>query len=262
MEFGRGNQQRLRNEPERPAAGGLSAHTRPVCAAIDLGTNNCRLLIAEPTGDGFRIIDAFSRIVRLGEGLQNTQRLTDAAIDRTLSALRVCSAKIRRRGVTRVRAVATEACRRATNCDEFVAAAARDTGVELEVISSAEAGRLALAGCAPLLDHSTPHALVFDIGGGSTELMWMTMDERGPRLLDQASVRCGVIDLAERYGGDRVSPAAYRAMVDEVAAELAPFERRNSIGDLVRAGAVRAMTGAWWTGPTCTWRTPAPLLII
>jgi exopolyphosphatase / guanosine-5'-triphosphate,3'-diphosphate pyrophosphatase len=242
VELWRGGPRRLRNERDRlPAAGECPSCPRPVCAAIDLGTNNCRLLIAEPIGDGFRVIDAFSRIVRLGEGVQTTQRLSDAAIARTLAALRVCSAKIRRRGVTRVRAVATEACRRAINCDEFVAAAAEDTGIELEIISSMEEGRLALAGCAPLLERTAPYAVVFDIGGGSTELMWMTMGDDGPRLLDQASVRCGVIDLAERYGGDRIDPEHYRVMVAEVATALSEFERRNGISELARAGSVQML---------------------
>lgn len=221
--------------------GGRCVDARPICAAIDLGTNNCRLLIAEPLTEGFRVIDAFSRIVRLGEGLQNTQRLSDAAISRTLTALRICSAKIRRRGATRVRAVATEACRRAVNCDEFVTAALRDTGIELEIITSMEEGRLALAGCAPLLDSAAPYAVVFDIGGGSTELMWMAMGDGGPILLDQASVRCGVIDLAERYGGDRVSAELYRAMVDEVARELSVFEQRNGIAQRVATGDVQML---------------------
>lgn len=224
-----------------PGEAAPAATTQPICAAIDLGTNNCRLLIAEPLAEGFRVIDAFSRIVRLGEGLQNTQRLSDAAIYRTLTALRICGAKIRRRGATRVRAVATEACRRAVNCDDFVAAALHDTGIKLEIISSMEEGRLALAGCSPLLDPATPYAIVFDIGGGSTELMWMAMGEDGPTLMDQASVRCGVIDLAERYGGDRVSPALYRVMVDEVARELTVFERRNGIAERVKAGEVQML---------------------
>lgn len=234
-----------RNFPRRQRSATKAApsgvETQPICAAIDLGTNNCRLLIAEPLTEGFRVIDAFSRIVRLGEGLQNTQRLSDAAISRTLTALRICSAKIRRRGATRVRAVATEACRRAVNCDDFVAAARYDTGIELEIISSMEEGRLALAGCSPLLDPAIPYAVVFDIGGGSTELMWMAMDDGGPALLDQASVRCGVIDLAERYGGDRVSPEVYRVMVDEVARELAVFEQRNGIARRVAAGDVQML---------------------
>lgn len=244
------NSPRRRNWDERPplAAAG-SSRLRPVCAAIDLGTNNCRLLIAEPAPGGFRVVDAFSRIVRLGEGLQSTSRLSDAAIQRTLTALSVCGAKIRRRGVDKVRAVATEACRRAVNCDEFVAMAAAETGVALEIISSAEEGRLALAGCAPLLDPTAPYAVVFDIGGGSTELMWLEMRRDGPALLDQASVRCGVIDLTERYGGDLMAAAVYRAMVAEVAASLTDFERRNGIADRVALGQVQ-MLGASGTVTT------------
>ena len=107
-----------------------------VYAALDLGTNNCRLLIARPAGEGFRVIDAFSRIVRLGEGLSQNGRLSEAAMTRTIDALRVCARKIRRRRVTTGRAVATEACRRAGNCDSFVERVRQETGLELEIISN------------------------------------------------------------------------------------------------------------------------------
>lgn len=214
------------------------APERPVFAALDLGTNNCRLLIARPTLSGFRVIDAFSRIVRLGEGVCSTERLSDHAIERAMAALRVCGAKIERRGVTSARAVATEACRRASNCDAFVEAVERETGIAIEIISSQEEGRLAIAGCVSLLDPNIPHALVFDIGGGSTELMWLAVrpGER-PRLVDQISIRCGVIGLTERYGGDRIPPARYRAMVDEVVGQIEPFTERNDIrGHLAAEG--------------------------
>ena len=175
-----------------------SALARPVFAALDLGTNNCRLLIAKSAPGGFRVIDAFSRIVRLGEGLTRNDYLTEPAMERTIAALRVCGSKIERRGVTSVRAVGTEACRRAANGSAFVEAVERETGIALEIISSQEEGRLALAGCAALLEPTHPYAIVFDIGGGSTELMWLAVEKgRVPRLLDQTSIRCGVIGLTE-----------------------------------------------------------------
>ncbi|CAK0739801.1 exopolyphosphatase / guanosine-5'-triphosphate,3'-diphosphate pyrophosphatase [Azospirillaceae bacterium] len=215
---------------------------RPVFAALDLGTNNCRLLIARGYAGGFRVIDAFSRIVRLGEGLSRSDRLTDHAMERTLAALRICGTKIRRRGVTVLRAVATEACRRAANCDEFIALANRETGITIEIISSAEEGRLALAGCAALLDPTLPRAVVFDIGGGSTEIMWLELTGgRRLRLLDQISVRHGVVSLAEQYGGDRISSETYREMVATVSADLAAFEQRNRICEAIDAGGVQML---------------------
>ncbi|WP_298370571.1 Ppx/GppA phosphatase family protein [Azospirillum sp.] len=216
---------------------------RPVFAALDLGTNNCRLLIAKSApGGGFRVIDAFSRIVRLGEGLSRNDRLSDLAMERTIAALRVCGSKIERRGVTSARAVGTEACRRAVNCPEFVAAVERETGIALEIISSQEEGRLALAGCASLLESSPPYALVFDIGGGSTELMWLALEDgRPPRILDQISIRCGVIGLTEEFGGPDVTPAMYNRMIDAVADAIAPFEARNRIQDRVAAGQVQML---------------------
>lgn len=216
---------------------------RPVFAALDLGTNNCRLLIAKSApGGGFRVIDAFSRIVRLGEGLSRNDRLSDLAMERTIAALRVCGSKIERRGVTSARAVGTEACRRAVNCPEFVAAVERETGIALEIISSQEEGRLALAGCASLLERGHPYALVFDIGGGSTELMWLALENgRPPRILDQISIRCGVIGLTEEFGGPNVTPAMYNRMIDAVADAIAPFEARNRIQDRVAAGQVQML---------------------
>ncbi len=216
---------------------------RPVFAALDLGTNNCRLLIAKSApGGGFRVIDAFSRIVRLGEGLSRNDRLSDLAMERTIAALRVCGSKIEQRGVTSARAVGTEACRRAVNCPEFVAAVERETGIALEIISSQEEGRLALAGCASLLERGHPFALVFDIGGGSTELMWLALEDgRPPRILDQISIRCGVIGLTEEFGGPDVTPAMYNRMIDAVADAIAPFEARNRIQDRVAAGQVQML---------------------
>jgi exopolyphosphatase/guanosine-5'-triphosphate,3'-diphosphate pyrophosphatase len=222
----------------------------PVFAALDLGTNNCRLLVARAAGGGFRVIDAFSRIVRLGEGLSRSNHFSAEAIDRTLAALRVCSHKIKRRAATAVRAVATEACRRADDCGEFLALARRETGIVIEIISSREEARLALTGCAPLLDRGIPHALVFDIGGGSTELMWIAVDGgRRPRLIDQTSIPLGVVSLTELYGGDRIAPSVYATMVADLVGPLAAFEARNGIAVLVRRGAVQ-MLGTSGTATT------------
>ncbi|MCH9013988.1 MAG: Ppx/GppA family phosphatase [Proteobacteria bacterium] len=218
-----------------------AANPRHVYAALDLGTNNCRLLVARPLAQGFRVIDAFSRIVRLGEGLSASGRLSEAAMARTLDALRVCAAKMRRRGVTRARAVATEACRRAGNCDAFLARVRRETGIELEIISNDEEANLAIYGCAPLLDRRTSHALVFDIGGGSTELGCMEVpsapDRHGrivePRPCGWYSIPIGVVTLTERHGGSRVTPRVYDTMVEEVATAIAPFEAKHGLSALV-----------------------------
>ena len=147
-------------------------------AALDLGTNNCRLLIARPARGGFRVIDAFSRIVRLGEGLATTGALSEAAMARTIEALKVCAGKIGQRRVTAGRYVATEACRRADNCSAFLDRVRDSIGIELEIISTAEEARLVVAGCAPLLHPRIPYALVFDIGGGSTEIVWLRRQDR------------------------------------------------------------------------------------
>lgn len=172
-----------RSAPSRPQRGRWS--DAQAFAALDLGTNNCRLLIARPQGDGFAVIDAFSRIVRLGEGLAATGRLSDAAIERTIAALRVCADKLKRRNVTLARSVATEACRRASNGQDFIARALAETGIHLDIISAEEEARLAVLGCHALIEPGDDPALIFDIGGGSTELVLIdTTRGSMPRVLD------------------------------------------------------------------------------
>jgi exopolyphosphatase/guanosine-5'-triphosphate,3'-diphosphate pyrophosphatase len=213
-----------------------------VLAALDLGTNNCRLLVARQSAKGFHVIDAFSRIVRLGEGVESSGRLSEAAIARTIEALKVCADKMRRRGVTHSRLVATEACRRAANGAEFLARVGLETGVDLEIIPPAEEARLALVGCAPLFEPPWGNALLFDIGGGSTELSWLHPGRDGaPRMMDLLSLPLGVVTLAERYGGRQVGPATYEEMVREVAAGLAPFEEKHGIAAALRQGAVQML---------------------
>ena len=198
-------------------------------AALDLGTNNCRLLIARPQGEGFAVVDAFSRIVRLGEGLASSGRLSDEAIDRTIAALKVCSDKLRRRNVTLARSVATEACRRAANGQDFIARAYDETGIHLDIISAEEEARLAVLGCHALLEPGTGPALVFDIGGGSTELV--LIDTRGtvPTVKDWHSAPWGVVSLTESAGGGDTAAeraASYARMRALVRESFAPFAQR------------------------------------
>jgi len=210
--------------------------------AIDLGTNNCRLLVARASSRGFRVIDAFSRIVRLGEGVIGSGVLTEAAMDRTIEALKVCAAKMARRGVTRGRAIATAACRNAANCDEFVSRVYAETGVKLDIISTAEEARLAVAGCHSLFDRKTDHALVFDIGGGSTELIWVKHRPRGnPDILAWTSLPCGVVSLAEEFGGTDISPDTYQAMVARVTELLQPFEEQHGFSRTLAASKVQML---------------------
>ena len=217
---------------------------RAIYAALDLGTNNCRLLVARRAGHGFRIIDAFSRIVRLGEGIAQSGRLSQAAMDRTVAALAVCADKMARRKVTQTRAVATEACRRAENCEEFLRRVQAETGIPIEIIASDEEARLVVVGCAPLLDRRTPFALVLDIGGGSTELAWLRVprDPRAaPQVLDFVSLPYGVVTLSDGYDGRAVTDEVYATMVSEVRAALAPFERSNGIARRIESGAVQML---------------------
>jgi exopolyphosphatase / guanosine-5'-triphosphate,3'-diphosphate pyrophosphatase len=207
-------------------------------AALDLGTNNCRLLVARPVGGGFRVIDAFSRIVRLGEGVAASGALSEEAIRRTLAALKVCADKIALRRIAEGRYVATEACRRAANCEQFLARVRTATGLDIEIISTAEEARLVVAGCAPLLNPRTPYAIVFDIGGGSTEIVLVRLEtardrRRVPHIVGSMSLPLGVVTLTDRFGGE-VSPATYRTMVEEAADALDRFERAYRIRRHIR----------------------------
>lgn len=205
---------------------GVGARRLPAYAALDLGTNNCRLLIARPTAEGFRVIDAFSRIVRLGEGLSQTGRLSQAAIDRTLEALRICRDKMAARGVTRARTIATEACRSAANGAEFVNEVRERLGIELEIVDRETEAHLAAAGVGDLADQSAHGAVMFDIGGGSSEIIWLgdpRLVRGGRRVQAWESLRLGVVSLAETFGGVDVTDDVFDAMQAHVSEALAPF---------------------------------------
>jgi exopolyphosphatase/guanosine-5'-triphosphate,3'-diphosphate pyrophosphatase len=218
-----------------------------VYAALDLGTNNCRLLIASPTGDGFRVVDSFSRIIRLGEGISATGSISEAAIDRAIAALSICSDKIRYRKAKRLRLIATEACRAADNADSFRARVASETGIRLEVIDRETEATLAVIGCSPLLDPRGRGAILFDIGGGSTELVRIERDPEAnapPRIKAWMSIPLGVVTLAEHFGGRDVSADSYARMVAEVAQYVAPFaaEHARDISDMHMLGTSGTVT--------------------
>ncbi len=222
-----------RSAIERPQRGRWSdAHHY---AALDLGTNNCRLLIARPNGGGFAVVDAFSRIVRLGEGLAATGRLNDDAIDRTIAALRICADKLKRRHVTLSRSVATEACRQAENGAAFIARAYEETGIHLDIISPEEEARLAVLGCHALIEPGDDPALVFDIGGGSSEVVLVDTHASLPRILNWHSVPWGVVSLTEHMGGGEdieQRAAAYARMKALVRDSLTGFAARLPVGVL------------------------------
>ncbi len=217
---------------------------RGIFSAIDLGTNNCRLLIARPTRSGFRVIDAFSRIVRLGEGVAETGLLSEEAMDRTVEALKICAKKVARRRVTCMRHVATEACRVAGNTRAFVERVREEVGINLEVISAAEEARLAVIGCQSLISRSCRHALVFDIGGGSTELIWLKINQgRAVEINGWMSVPWGVVNLTERYGqGSLEFPAGtYEAMKAEVRRHIEPFEAQYQLSEALKMHKVQLL---------------------
>src|SRR5579883_700012 len=220
--------------------GNGAGHAGSIYAALDLGTSNCRLLVARPAGDGFQVIDAFSRIIRLGEGISASGRLNDAAIERAVEALGICRDKMRNRGVTRARLIATEACRAAANGEEFRARVAREVGLELEVIDRETEAELAASGCTPLIDPQAEGVILFDIGGGSSELVRLARSvpvERGPplpRIEAWASLPVGVVSLAERHGGHRVTREVYEAMVAEVGVFVERFVAESGASGVER----------------------------
>jgi len=199
-------------------------------AALDLGTNNCRLLIAQPTRPGqFRVVDAFSRIVRLGEGLAATGRLSQDAMDRAVDALRVCASKLSGRDIRRMRLIATEACRAAENGELFLERVTVETGLKLEIINRETEARLAVSGCSSLVGREARSVVLFDIGGGSSEIAVIRIhDNRSSRLANHithwTSLPVGVVTLSERHGGRDVTPDIFEAMTREVEGMLAKFE--------------------------------------
>ena len=225
-----GDQPRPHRPGEREHHGFEHPWPDELYAALDLGTNNCRLLIAQPTRPGqFRVVDAFSRIVRLGEGLAASGRLSDEAMDRAVDALRVCAGKLKNREIRRMRLIATEACRQASNGEAFLERVVAETGLDLEIIDRETEARLAVSGCSSLVGRETRSVVLFDIGGGSSEIAVIRIGEnRFSRLANHithwTSLPVGVVTLSERHGGRDVTPDVFEGMVSEVAGMLSGFD--------------------------------------
>jgi exopolyphosphatase/guanosine-5'-triphosphate,3'-diphosphate pyrophosphatase len=228
---------------ERRGQGGANT----LYAALDLGTNNCRLLVAARAPGGFRVVDAYSRIVRLGEGLSQTGRLQPAAMDRALCALSVCADRLRRRGAPKLRAIATQACRSAENGGEFIERVLRETGIDLQIITPHEEAKLSVAGCLALLDPADDAALVLDVGGGSTELSWVDLtgvkpsDHGGlaamPPIKAWLSIPVGVVTLAELHPETRPGQDAwFRGMVEAIKARIAAFPKAEGLREAFASG--------------------------
>ena len=216
---------------------GLRRERGPFYAALDLGTNNCRLLVAEPGPDGFRVVDSFSRIVRLGEGMAQSGSLKPAAMDRAIAALRICRQKLNERPILRARLIATEACRRAENGAVFLDRVQAEVGLELEIIDRRTEAGLAVEGCASLIDAQSQGALLFDIGGGSSEIVWLDRRKarrRGGHMRAWVSLPLGVVTLAERYGGVHVDERVFEAMVADVRGEFHRFRAGTALKQAVR----------------------------
>jgi exopolyphosphatase/guanosine-5'-triphosphate,3'-diphosphate pyrophosphatase len=222
----------MREQPALPGPPERRVHQpyrqRQTYGALDLGTNNCRLLIARPNDGGFTVIDAFSRIVRLGDGLSQSGKLSDEAMDRAVEALGVCSDKLRRRNVTLSRSVATEACRRAANGRKFIERVRDETGIALEIIEPAEEARLAMLGCHKLLEPGDGPALIFDIGGGSTELVLIDQMSGVPKIRSWWSAPWGVVSLTDSEGREAIEGEdrvkAYKRMRERVRRSFDQFE--------------------------------------
>jgi exopolyphosphatase/guanosine-5'-triphosphate,3'-diphosphate pyrophosphatase len=228
---------RGRGSPFVPHAGATgqrsNAYGSAAYAALDLGTNNCRLLVARATGDSFRVIDAFSRIIRLGEGVAASGVINARAIDRAVDALKVCRDKMLHRGVTRARLIATEACRAASNGPDFIERVREEVGIALEIVDRETEAMLAASGCTPLIDPRAHNVVLFDIGGGSSEVVLLGRngtDCAGPPAPDVrgwVSLPLGVVTLAERYGGHAVTRESFEAMIEEVSGYIRPFAEEH-----------------------------------
>ena len=195
-------------------------------AALDLGTNSCRMLIAQPKGSQFHVVDSFTKSVQLGHGLESTGKLSRTSMNRTIAAMRVCKQKLDRHGVKRMRLVATEACRRANNGSHFVSQVSRETGLKLEIIKPEEEARLAVISCAPLVSTKTEQLLVVDIGGGSTELVWIDLTNVPRRERPHAIMRL--------HAGFKSDPGPFAAakVVDWISVPLGVATLRDQFADV------------------------------
>ena len=214
--------------PRRASEQGVDLRQSPLYAALDLGTNNCRLLFARPSGHGLRVVEAFSRIVRLGEGISRSNQLSENAIRRTIEALKVCASRMAARPLQKSRLIATEACRSASNGEAFLARVLDETGLSLEIVDRETEAQLAATGCLELADPSDDGVVLFDIGGGSSEIVWLDRDETGQRDVSARmrawiSIPWGVVTLSERHGGIEVTREIYQGMVTEVRSHLDDF---------------------------------------
>ena len=238
-----GNGRNRQSSDRRPSRNWGDAY-----AALDLGTNNCRLLVAVPQQPGrFKVVDAFSRIVRLGEGLAATGQLREEAMDRTIGALKLCAGKLQNRKVKGARLIATEACRRASNGADFLRRVESETGIKLEIIDRETEARLAVAGCSSLVDRKAKGAVLFDIGGGSSELALLDLDKRnrhdlGPAMVSWTSLPLGVVTLSEKHGGGRVvTRSVFEDMVADVSELLSDFEGREALKSVSERGEVHLL---------------------
>ena len=218
--------------PDDPVSG-------PLYAALDLGTNSCRMLIAQPRGNQFQVVDSFSKTVQLGLGLEASGRLSRVSMERTIQALRICQKKIAKHQVVRMRLVATEACRRAKNAHDFIRQVQRETGLRLQIIEPEEEARLAVVSCAPLVSHKTEHLLVVDIGGGSTELVWVDLSGVPPEDRPRAIMR---LHAGFAPAGDGI-PAA--KVVDWISVPLGVATLKDQFSD-VEDDAARFALMSWY----------------
>jgi exopolyphosphatase/guanosine-5'-triphosphate,3'-diphosphate pyrophosphatase len=234
----------------RPTSSGKSASSEKntghgrIFAALDLGTNNCRLLIASPAEAGatsLRVHDSYSKIVRLGEGVGAGGDLSEEAMERTIAALKVCQKKLSRFNIDAARFVATEACRRATNGSQFMQRIQNETGLAIDIITAEEEAHLAFMGCSSLLAQDREHALVFDIGGGSTELMWVDRVNDN-RIIDWFSINYGVMNLSDKYGGGGLADLAYNDMVKLMNERLEAFQDKNEIVETMATGKAQMLS--------------------
>ena len=231
---------RLMNVRKRAGDTRKARGEQGVFAAVDLGTNNCRLLVARPKGHGFRVIDGFSRIVRLGEGVSELGALSESAVQRAIAALQICAQKMSLRRVSRARCVATQAARSASNSIYFVDRVKEETGIDLEIISSQEEAELTLTSCFSLLDTNYDYSLMFDVGGGSAEFVWARiLPSQRAQILGWTSLPVGVVTLIERHGKREFEPHEYEALVSNLIETLRPFDLEFGISEHIAGGRVQ-----------------------
>jgi exopolyphosphatase/guanosine-5'-triphosphate,3'-diphosphate pyrophosphatase len=198
-----------------------------------------------------KVIDSFAKIISLGEGIKQTGVLSEEAIERTIVALRACKKKLDSHRIYKMRAVATEACRQASNTKSLIERVNSEIGVDLEVISPQEEARLVLKGCSGVISDEKNYGILMDIGGGSTEVVWLKINKGMTRptisVIDSISLPFGVVTISDTYTHSKNNQEIYTVLRKNILSTIDTFMKKNNIRTNFSKGDVQVITSSGTT---------------